>query len=41
MGALICQPGDELFAVANDGVVIRTRVDEGSGNRSRHHGLCR
>ncbi len=28
VGALICQPGDEIFAVANDGVVIRTRVDE-------------
>ena len=27
--------GDELFAVANDGVVIRTRVDEVFGNRSR------
>ena len=28
VGALICQPGDEIFAVASDGVVIRTRVDE-------------
>ncbi len=28
VGALICEPGDEIFAVANDGVVIRTRVDE-------------
>ena len=28
VGALVCYPGDEIFAVANDGVVIRTRVDE-------------
>ncbi len=28
VGALVCADGDELFAVANDGVVIRTRVAE-------------
>lgn len=28
VGALVCQSSDELFAVANDGVVIRTRVAE-------------
>ena len=28
VGALICDEADELFAVANDGVVIRTRVDQ-------------
>jgi len=28
VGALICDENDELFAVANDGVVIRTRVAE-------------
>ncbi|MDP3972314.1 MAG: DNA gyrase subunit A [Candidatus Nanopelagicales bacterium] len=28
VGALVCDEGDELFAVANDGVVIRTRVEE-------------
>jgi DNA gyrase subunit A len=25
---MVCSPADELFAVANDGVVIRTRVSE-------------
>lgn len=28
VGALVCDESDELFAVANDGVVIRTRVSE-------------
>ncbi|NQU37451.1 MAG: DNA gyrase subunit A [Actinobacteria bacterium] len=28
VGALVCEETDELFAVANDGVVIRTRVAE-------------
>jgi DNA gyrase subunit A len=28
VGALVCEESDELFAVANDGVVIRTRVAE-------------
>jgi DNA gyrase subunit A len=28
VGALVCDPGDTIFAVANDGVVIRTRVQE-------------
>lgn len=28
VGAMVCSPDDELFAVANDGVVIRTRVSE-------------
>jgi DNA gyrase subunit A len=28
VGALVCDDTDELFAIASDGVVIRTRVDE-------------
>ena len=28
VGALICQDSDELFAIASNGVVIRTRVDQ-------------
>ena len=28
VGALICNPSDEIYAVASDGIVIRTRVEE-------------
>ncbi len=28
VGALICNPTDEIYAVASDGIVIRTRVEE-------------
>ncbi len=28
VAALICQESDELFAIASNGVVIRTRVDQ-------------
>jgi DNA gyrase subunit A len=28
VGALICEESDELFAIASNGVVIRTRVDQ-------------
>lgn len=28
VGAVVCTVDDQIFAVANDGIVIRTRVDE-------------
>ena len=28
VGALVCSVDDQIFAVASDGIVIRTRVDE-------------
>jgi DNA gyrase subunit A len=28
VGALVCDANDQIFAVASNGIVIRTRVDE-------------